>query len=172
MKKLSSLLPDTVPEASDTDDIHRIITKVHDIENTIGGTFIRHFDILFGNDRRDADGRLKNIRRGDHGMDCVIAYLESIHWESAGVDLEIASIKIARIVDELEYLWYVFISLKHSRSSPEHKSSTTQPPAGASSKSASKENVPPDHTNLDAQSKSRGPEWERLMDRKWIWLIS
>jgi hypothetical protein len=73
MKKLSSLLPDTVPEASDTDDIHRIITKAHGIENTIGGTFIRRFDILFGNDRRDANGRLKNIRRGDRGMDCVIA---------------------------------------------------------------------------------------------------
>jgi hypothetical protein len=35
MKKLSSLLPDTIPEASDTDDVHRVITTVHGIENTV-----------------------------------------------------------------------------------------------------------------------------------------
>ncbi|KAF7328269.1 Dimer-Tnp-hAT domain-containing protein [Mycena venus] len=62
--RLSTLLPETVPEAADTDDIHRIITTVHGIEETVAGTLNRCFDLLFAEDCRDVEGCLKNIRRG------------------------------------------------------------------------------------------------------------
>ncbi|KAJ7859523.1 NADH:flavin oxidoreductase/NADH oxidase [Mycena olivaceomarginata] len=87
MKKLAAQLPETIPLASDADDIVRVITTVQGIDDSVCGTFNRRFDILFGEDCRDADGRLKNVRRGDAGMPCVIDYLESIHWESADVDI-------------------------------------------------------------------------------------
>ncbi|KAJ7339904.1 hypothetical protein DFH08DRAFT_247702 [Mycena albidolilacea] len=77
MKKLSAQLPDTIPEASEAGDIVRVITTVHGIDESVRGTFNRRFDILFGADCRTPDGRLKNIRRGDFGMGCVIDYLES-----------------------------------------------------------------------------------------------
>jgi hypothetical protein len=40
MKKLSAQLPDTIPEASDADVIHRVITTVHGIDNSVSGTLI------------------------------------------------------------------------------------------------------------------------------------
>ncbi|KAJ7110527.1 hypothetical protein C8R44DRAFT_883665 [Mycena epipterygia] len=44
MCKLSALLSETVREATDADDIYRVITKVHGIDDTIAGTFNRgHF---------------------------------------------------------------------------------------------------------------------------------
>ncbi|KAF8181168.1 hypothetical protein K438DRAFT_1841322, partial [Mycena galopus ATCC 62051] len=39
-------------------------------------------------------------------MDCVVAYLESIHWESAEIPFDLAEIKLARIVEALEILWW------------------------------------------------------------------
>ncbi|KAF8187691.1 hypothetical protein K438DRAFT_2150894 [Mycena galopus ATCC 62051] len=66
--KLSLLLPDTVEEAPADDNIHRIITKVEHPDGTVAATFNRRFDILFGEDTRGSDGRLKNIRCGDFGM--------------------------------------------------------------------------------------------------------
>lgn len=88
------------------DDIHRIITIVHGIEGTVAGTFNRRFDLLFAEDCRNAEGRL-NVRGGEEGMECVVAYLQSIHLESAGVPLDLAELKLTRVADELEHLWYV-----------------------------------------------------------------
>ncbi|KAJ6521878.1 hypothetical protein B0H19DRAFT_1277571 [Mycena capillaripes] len=70
--KLSALLPETVPEAPADDDIHRIISRVEHPDGTVAATFNRRFDILVGVDTRSSDGRLKNIRRGDYGMGCVV----------------------------------------------------------------------------------------------------
>ncbi|KAJ7742921.1 hypothetical protein B0H14DRAFT_2637603 [Mycena olivaceomarginata] len=48
MKKLSAQLPDTIPEASDADVIHRVITTVHGIDNSVS-------------DCHGDGGRLKNM---------------------------------------------------------------------------------------------------------------
>ncbi|KAJ7918849.1 hypothetical protein B0H13DRAFT_2320945 [Mycena leptocephala] len=82
---LSSLLPETVSEAPADDDIHRIITRIEHPDGTVAATFNRRFDILFSEDTRVSDGRLKNIRRGNFGVGCVVEYLESIHWELAKI---------------------------------------------------------------------------------------
>ncbi|KAF7328569.1 Dimer-Tnp-hAT domain-containing protein [Mycena venus] len=102
--KLSPLLPETVPEAPADDDIHRIITRLEHPDGTVAATFNRRFDILFGEDTRGSDGRLKNIRRGDFGMGCVVEYLNSIHWESARIPFDLTEPKLTRVANELEHL--------------------------------------------------------------------
>ncbi|KAJ7138709.1 hypothetical protein C8R43DRAFT_1131880 [Mycena crocata] len=104
MSRLSALLPETVPEASDADDIRRIITTLPGIEDGIAGEFNRRLDRPYDEDCHDANGRLQNVHRGEHGMDCVVQYLQSIHWESAGVPLDLAQNKLKRIVTELKHL--------------------------------------------------------------------
>ncbi|KAJ7076638.1 hypothetical protein B0H15DRAFT_934227 [Mycena belliarum] len=53
--KLTSQLPETVPEASDDDKIYRVITTLEGIDDSVAGTFNRRFDALFGNNERDAN---------------------------------------------------------------------------------------------------------------------
>ncbi|KAJ6530914.1 hypothetical protein DFH09DRAFT_1284927 [Mycena vulgaris] len=102
--KLTLFLPETVPLATEEDDIPRRIFELEGEEGTVASTFNRRVDILFGEHVRDSDGRLKYVRRGNLGMDCVVKYLESIHWESAKIPLDLAQGKLARIADELDYL--------------------------------------------------------------------
>ncbi|KAJ6572817.1 hypothetical protein DFH09DRAFT_1362357 [Mycena vulgaris] len=102
--KLTLFLPETVPLATKEDDIPRRIFELEGEEGTVASAFNRRVDILFGEHVRDSDGRLKYVRRGNLGMDCVVKYLESIHWESAKIPLNLAQGKLARIADELDYL--------------------------------------------------------------------
>ncbi|KAJ7832586.1 hypothetical protein B0H13DRAFT_2289066 [Mycena leptocephala] len=103
--KLTLFLPETVPLATEEDDIPRRIFELEGEDGTVTSTFNRRVDILFGEHVRDSDGRLKYVRRGNLGMDCVVKYLESIHWETAKIPLDLAQGKLARIADELDYLW-------------------------------------------------------------------
>jgi hypothetical protein len=148
-----------------------IITTLHSIDDTAGGTFNRRFDVIFSEDCRDADGRLKNTRRGDPGIQCVISYLESIHWESAGIALDLPGIKLTRVVDELERLWYVLLAPGVSPLTPlRSKSSVSgrgaKQPVAASGPSGDTDNHEPKATNAAADPKSRGPEWETCMDSR------
>jgi hypothetical protein len=59
---LSKALPDSVPEATEEDDIRRIMTKVTGDDPQ--QTFVRRFDIVFGMQTRDSEGHLTRIRRG------------------------------------------------------------------------------------------------------------
>ncbi|KAJ7710719.1 hypothetical protein B0H17DRAFT_5085 [Mycena rosella] len=148
MGKLSSQLPETVPEASAADKVHRVITTVHGIDDTVARTFNRRFDVLFGEDCRDSDGRLENIRRGDDGMKCVVTYLQSIHWESAGVPVDLAQQKLTRVIDELQYLCASEVTAKRP----------AVPNAGAS-----KEN----QQLAASKTKKKGSSaFERAMDRE------
>ncbi|KAJ7919968.1 hypothetical protein B0H13DRAFT_2319892 [Mycena leptocephala] len=91
---------DEVPLATEEeDDIPRRIFELEGEDSTVASTFNRRVDILFGEHVRDSDGRLKYVRRGNLGMDCVVKYLESIHWESAKIPLDLAQGKLARIAD-------------------------------------------------------------------------
>ncbi|KAJ7308745.1 hypothetical protein DFH08DRAFT_823774 [Mycena albidolilacea] len=102
--KLTLFIPETVPLAAEEDDIPRHIFELEVEDGTVASTFNRRVDILFGEHVRDSDGRLKYVRRGNLGMDCVVKYLESIHWESAKIPFDHAQGKLVRIADELDYL--------------------------------------------------------------------
>ncbi|KAJ6608463.1 hypothetical protein B0H10DRAFT_2226775 [Mycena sp. CBHHK59/15] len=78
--KLTLFLPETVPLATEEDDIPRRIFELEGEDGTVASTFNRRVDILFGE------------------------HLESIHWESAKIPLDLAQGKLARIADELDYL--------------------------------------------------------------------
>ncbi|KAJ7086563.1 hypothetical protein C8R44DRAFT_752581 [Mycena epipterygia] len=90
VKKIAklTLFPETVPLATEEDDIPRRIFELEGEDGTVTSTFNRRVDILFGEHVCDSDGRLKY----------------SIHWESAKIPLDLAQGKLARIADELDYL--------------------------------------------------------------------
>ncbi|KAJ7834467.1 hypothetical protein B0H14DRAFT_3709394 [Mycena olivaceomarginata] len=65
-------------------------------------TFNRRMDILFGEDCRNDQGRLRNILRGAAGMPLVVKYLQKIEWSE--IEAELARPKLDRIIKELEFL--------------------------------------------------------------------
>ncbi|KAJ7803870.1 hypothetical protein B0H13DRAFT_1931102 [Mycena leptocephala] len=81
--KLTLFLPETVPLATEEDDIPRRIFELEGEDGTVPRTFNRRVDILFGEYVRDSDGRLRYVRRGNLGMDCVVKY--NINLRSAGL---------------------------------------------------------------------------------------
>ncbi|KAJ7189247.1 hypothetical protein C8R46DRAFT_36579 [Mycena filopes] len=148
IRRLSGLLPDSVPEPSEEDKVHRIITTLPSLDDTLAGEFNRRFDNLFGEDCRDADGRLQNIRRGVEGMDCVVAYLESIHWKTADIPLDLAQNKLQRLADALALLC---------------ASDTT---AAAAKRPAAAPKKPQATSPADGSvAGGRGEAWETMMDK-------
>ncbi|KAF8182136.1 hypothetical protein K438DRAFT_1724989 [Mycena galopus ATCC 62051] len=79
-------------------------------------------------------------------MDCVVAYLESIHWESAEIPFDLAEIKLVRIVEALELLC------------------SSAKPAKQPVVSVQKENVSEPPAEQPTASKF-GPEMEVYMDK-------
>jgi hypothetical protein len=73
-------------------------------------TFNKHFDALFGEDCRDADGRLQHIRQGKLGMGLIVLYLSKLNWTDFPLDL--VEIKLQHVVTELKHLQYVSDSLQ------------------------------------------------------------
>ncbi|KAJ7743349.1 hypothetical protein B0H16DRAFT_1727742 [Mycena metata] len=59
--KLTLFLPETVPLATEEDDIPRRIFELEGEDGTVASTFNRRVDILFGEHVRDSDGRLKYV---------------------------------------------------------------------------------------------------------------
>ncbi|KAJ6527789.1 hypothetical protein B0H19DRAFT_540851 [Mycena capillaripes] len=103
---LSYVLPASIAEGTEDDEIHRVITFVHGHDaGDAASTFNRRFDILFKEDSQcRVDGRLHLIRRGEYGMRMVVQYLRSIKWTAANMNLDGAGVKLVRIVKELEFL--------------------------------------------------------------------
>ncbi|KAJ7891826.1 hypothetical protein B0H14DRAFT_2560530 [Mycena olivaceomarginata] len=91
IETFAPLLPDSVKEAS-TDDNELHCTS--GIDDSPWGALNCQLDKLFGVDTRE-DGRLKHIHRGEHGMSFVASHLAGLDW-----------IKLQRVVDEMEYLWF------------------------------------------------------------------
>ncbi|KAJ7318760.1 hypothetical protein DFH08DRAFT_819650 [Mycena albidolilacea] len=102
--KLTFFLPETVPLATEEDDIPHRIFKLEVEDGTVASTFNCRANILFREHVCDSDGCLKYVQRGNLGMDCVVKYLKSIHWESAKIPFDLAQGKLARIADESDYL--------------------------------------------------------------------
>ncbi|KAJ7699257.1 hypothetical protein B0H17DRAFT_1129327 [Mycena rosella] len=81
IEDVSHLLPDSIKEATQDDEIHRVITTV-----------------------QDANGRLHLIRRGEFGMLMVAKYVKSINWNAVGMNVAGALEKLRRVVKEMEIL--------------------------------------------------------------------
>ncbi len=104
--KIVPQLPDTVPIGVEDGKLYQTLTKVHG-ENQ-WHTFNRRFDILFGEDCRDPNGRLLNMSRGKYGLDLVCEYL---HWllawaasTAAALPWDAMHIKLERLLEELRSL--------------------------------------------------------------------
>ena len=74
--------------------------------DTAHETFNRWFDALFGEDCRDASGRLLHICRGKLGLGLITSYLSKIDW-ARGFPLDIVEIKLQRLLTELKQLQYM-----------------------------------------------------------------
>ncbi|KAJ7305685.1 hypothetical protein DFH08DRAFT_976233 [Mycena albidolilacea] len=90
IEDLAVVLPSTVAEGTDEDEIHRVLTSIH------------------GHDEeamcRDMNSRLHLILRGELGMLMVIRYLREIRWNAPEMNLEGAAEKLERVVKEMEFL--------------------------------------------------------------------
>lgn len=97
---LTRALPDTI--ATTTDKRSRIahVLKLSGEDNDVPSTFNCHMDLLFGENLRDANGRLPNILRGTTGLPLVVKYLRGIEWGE--VKAAIARPKLDRLIKELE----------------------------------------------------------------------
>ncbi|KAJ7702785.1 hypothetical protein B0H17DRAFT_1127725 [Mycena rosella] len=162
-RKLSVLLPETIPEATDTDKIHRVITTVNGIEGTIAGTFNRCFDILFGEDCRGGDGRLKNIRRGALGMTCMVDYLESIHWALPAYHLTSHRSNYSVWLRS----WNIFgmFHLLGGDALTSTSASSNVKRAARSGSSKTPTEAPPEAS--DDEEETPHSEWDRAMDVVW-----
>lgn len=139
LKELTHKLPSIIPLAKETDRINEIFTKIpvpgpanDDPDVTVSSVFNRRMDILFGEDVRDGNGRLKYILRGKFGMDMVTEYFSS-SLATGILSLGTAMVKLERLVKELELLWYV-IHFYTSIVSSTPNFSSTNPPATSASK--------------------------------------
>ncbi|KAJ7687588.1 hypothetical protein B0H17DRAFT_1136137 [Mycena rosella] len=151
IEDLSFLLPTSVVEGTEEDEIYRVLTSVHGHdEGSVASTFNRRFDILFKEDAqcRDKDGRLHLIRRGDLGMMLVARYLREIKWTAAEMDLDGAKIKLERILKELEILSC------NAAAAEEKIVAARKLPATASSK----QTIAPRKKNIRLAAADRGPE--------------
>ncbi|KAF9003845.1 hypothetical protein BDZ89DRAFT_625134 [Hymenopellis radicata] len=97
----SQSLPSSVPLAQPDDEIFRVMTEVQG--DGVWSTFNRRFDILSMEHNRDDDGKLRNMRRGQYGLDAVAKYLSSISW-SQDMPLDLVRDKIRRVFDAMRYL--------------------------------------------------------------------
>jgi hypothetical protein len=100
---LSTSLSDSVPKGTKDVKIWSVMNT--DECNTPHETFNRRFDAMFGEDCRDSNGRLHHLRQGKVGINLVVSYLSKINWTS--VPLDLAEIKLQRLITELKLLQYV-----------------------------------------------------------------
>ncbi|KAJ6611076.1 hypothetical protein B0H10DRAFT_1953361 [Mycena sp. CBHHK59/15] len=147
IKKLTTLskaLPDSVPTATEEDDIRRIMTEVTGDDPQ--QTFVRRFDIVFGMQTCDSEGHLTRIRRGALGMDCVLEYLNSIPWISTTIELSVVEPKLSQLIEEMERLCSPSPAAKPKAKKAPSGKETTDKSGKAQPKSKSKKaDLPSNH---------------------------
>ncbi|KAJ7436367.1 hypothetical protein B0H11DRAFT_1936719 [Mycena galericulata] len=119
-------------------------------------TFNRRMDVLFGEDLRDAGGRLKYVATGKHGMGAVVKYLKTVPW--AELQCHIARPKLDRLIllTLLILIDFMFASSNSSASSkPNSKRKSSEPTSDAEDPPDTKRirsmHEVPDENNLDFQ---------------------
>jgi hypothetical protein len=102
---LTKNLPSSVPEGKRDGKLYRVLTNDDYRGETPWETFNKRIDATFGEDCRNADGRLENVCRGRFGMDIVTKYLRiAIDQPGAKVFHAPMMLKLERLRDELEIL--------------------------------------------------------------------
>ncbi|KAI4293674.1 hypothetical protein K525DRAFT_214351 [Schizophyllum commune Loenen D] len=104
IKALAKQLPSSVPIASKDGMIYRILRDSHG--ESAWATFNKRFDALYGEECRDADGKLKNIERGKYGLDGVCKYLD-IAVQQGSMPYDLMSIKLERLKLAMQVIWCV-----------------------------------------------------------------
>jgi hypothetical protein len=108
LKALVKILPRTVPLGTKRDRIYQVFDNIP-VPNDVGQhweTFNRRMDNLFGEELRDAAGRLLNVKRGPFGMDMVTKYFDEA-CQAGNLMWDLVLIKVDRLVVELKFLTYV-----------------------------------------------------------------
>ncbi|KAF8181016.1 hypothetical protein K438DRAFT_1768188 [Mycena galopus ATCC 62051] len=135
---------------------HRIITSLAGLdEDIVAAAFTRRFDVLFGNDCRGADGLFTNIRRGDRGMTAVVVYLQSIHWASAQIPLDLAVKRLTALDTDLRIICAA--AAKPAKKS-KRVDKPDETPDHLVEQATEKQNDPP-------KAGMKWPHWEQRMDQ-------
>ncbi|KAH9071527.1 hypothetical protein EDB83DRAFT_2220841 [Lactarius deliciosus] len=102
---LTKNLPSSVPEGKRDGKLHQVMTNNSYRGETPWETFNKRMDATFGEDCRDAEGRLENVSRGRFGLDIVTKYL-LIAIDQPGAKMFHAPmmLKLERLRDELEII--------------------------------------------------------------------
>ena len=105
LKGLARQLPSTVPLATKDDCIVEVFTSIPVSENPTDHweIFNRRMNALFGNELRNSDGRLLNIKRGAFGIDLVLKYFDDATSKGT-LDWDLAAIKVDRLITEFQIL--------------------------------------------------------------------
>ncbi|KAJ6617743.1 hypothetical protein B0H10DRAFT_1948076 [Mycena sp. CBHHK59/15] len=135
IEELCPSLPTSVPKGTEEDKIRHVLNHIKGPDpDDPGSTFNRRMDILFGEDCRDDNGRLHHVRRGPWGMKLVVQYFRSIKWATGCVPFTMASIKLTRIVTEMEHLCLNASDV--TASAPQTGQASSSKSAGSKRKSA------------------------------------
>ena len=105
-------LPSSIPLAAQDDHIYHVMTTVNG--DDAWQTFNRRFDLLFGDDLQNAEGRLLHIRRGKHGMGAVCIYLQSIDLDTPGLFHDLMVIKLTHVIEEIIHLMSVVFTVANN----------------------------------------------------------
>ena len=100
---LSQHLPLSVPLAVQADSIYTVMISPEG--ESWWQTINKRFDVLFGEDCHNANGRLLHIHHGPLRMDLVCSYLREI--DITWMPIDIMSLKVLRLYEELKYLTWV-----------------------------------------------------------------
>ncbi|KAH9011716.1 hypothetical protein EDB83DRAFT_2233997 [Lactarius deliciosus] len=102
---LTKNLPSSVPEGKRDGKLHQVMTNNSYRGETPWETFNKRMDATFGEDCRDAEGRLENMSRGRFGLDIVTKYLLiAIDQPRAKMFHAPMMLKLERLRDELEII--------------------------------------------------------------------
>jgi len=105
LKVLAKQLPSTIPIATKDDRIVEVFTKIPVSDNPAEHweIFNRRMDVLFGNELRDSNGRLRHVKRGTLGIDLVLEYFDDAASKGT-LNWDLAAIKIDRLITEFQIL--------------------------------------------------------------------
>jgi hypothetical protein len=102
---LTKNLPSSVPEGTREGKLYRVLTNDNYRGETPWETFNKRMDATFGEDCRNAEGRLENMCRGRFGMDIVTKYLHIAIDQPGAKAFHIPMmLKLERLRDELKIL--------------------------------------------------------------------
>lgn len=102
IKEAVDRFPTSISVAKKEDTIWTVLQR-KDRDASAYENFVKGFDVLFGEDCRDQNGRFPAMRRGRYGMSNVVAYLGRIVEDSSMLH-EPVMLKLERLEKEVRFL--------------------------------------------------------------------